>query len=83
MHLVPMNSLMSSTTWPWRNPKVLSAAVIGQSAVLAGVACYGAADRYLGMLAFTALPCLKVTLGRICKVTSYLLVSLSISQRMA
>src|SRR5262245_15520395 len=70
MHLVLMNSLMSSTTWPCRNPKVLSAAVIGQSAVLARV---GASILPQFMLALTALPPLKVILGWICKLTSYLL----------
>ena len=61
-------------------PKELSAAVADHSAVLASV---GASILPQFKLAFTAFPCLKVTFGWICSLTSYFSFSPSSSQRMS
>src|SRR5262245_20532880 len=73
-----MKSLMSSTSTPCSTPKELSAAVADQSAVLASL---GASMLPQFSFAFTAFPCLKVTLGWICSLTSYFSFSPSSSQR--
>ena len=80
MHCVWMNSLMSSTTTLCSTPKELSAAVADHNAVLAS---FGASILPQFKLALTAFPCLKVTFGWICSLTSYFSFSPSSSQRMS